>query len=99
LMKTRIFRSQITAMERPYYFTDEMKKGDFKEFKHEHHFKQIDNGTLMIDIVHFETPYGALGRLLNRMYLARYMQNLIEQRNAVIKEYAETNKWQQILEK
>ena len=99
LMKTRIFRSQITAMERPYYFTDEMKKGDFKEFKHEHHFKQIDNGTLLIDIVHFETPYGALGRLLNRMYLARYMQNLIEQRNAVIKEYAETNKWQQILEK
>jgi len=97
LMKTRIFRSQITAMERPFFFTDEMKQGDFKKYKHEHHFKQIENGTLMIDLVDFESPYGALGRLVNRMYLTRYMQKLIEHRNAVIREYAETNKWQQLL--
>ena len=98
LMKTRILKSQITAMERPNFFIDEMKQGDFKSMKHEHHFKQIENGTLMIDILHFESPYGSLGRMFNSVYLTRYMEKLIQQRNLVIKEYAESNKWQNILE-
>lgn len=99
LMKTRYLKSEITAMDRPHFFTDEMKQGDFKSMKHEHHFKQIENGTLMIDIIHFESPYGKLGRLFNSIYLTGYMQKLIEQRNAVIKEYAESTKWQHILNK
>lgn len=99
LMKTRILRVHITAMERPTFFIDEMRKGDFKHMKHEHHFKQIENGTLMIDIFSYESPYGGLGRLVNKLYLTRYLQKLLEHRNAVIKEYAESNKWQNILQK
>jgi ligand-binding SRPBCC domain-containing protein len=99
LMKTRYLKSEITAMDRPHFFTDEMRQGDFKSLKHEHHFKQIENGTLMIDIIHFESPYGKLGQLINSLYLTRYMQKLIEHRNAAIKEYAESNKWQNILNK
>jgi len=97
LLKTRFLKSEITAMHRPYSFTDEMRQGDFKSMKHEHHFKPIENGTLMIDILTFESPYGSLGRLFNSIYLTRYMQKLIEQRNLVIKEYAESNKWRNIL--
>lgn len=99
LMKTRFLKSEITAMNRPYNFTDEMKQGDFKSMKHEHHFKQIENGTLMIDIITFESPYGGFGRAFNAIYLTRYMQKLIEQRNLIIKEYAESNKWENILNK
>jgi ligand-binding SRPBCC domain-containing protein len=99
LMKIRILKSQITAMDRPNSFTDEMRQGDFKSMKHQHHFKQIENGTLMIDILEFESPYGGIGRVFNSIYLTRYMQNLIEQRNQVIKEYAEGSKWQGILQK
>jgi ligand-binding SRPBCC domain-containing protein len=97
LMKVRILKSQITAMDRPHSFTDEMRQGDFKSMKHQHHFKQIENGTLMIDILDFESPYGSIGRVFNSIYLTRYMQKLIEQRNQVIKEYAESSKWQGIL--
>jgi ligand-binding SRPBCC domain-containing protein len=99
LMKTRILQSQITAMERPFSFTDEMKKGDFKSLKHDHHFKAIENGTLMIDIMHFESPWGGLGKLINTVYLTSYLQKLLEQRNQVIKEYAESSKWQNVLNK
>jgi ligand-binding SRPBCC domain-containing protein len=99
LMKTRILKSEITTMQRPHSFTDEMKQGDFKSMKHQHHFKQIENGTLMIDILDFESPYGGLGRMFNSIYLTRYMEKMIEQRNLVIKEYAESNKWQNILNK
>jgi ligand-binding SRPBCC domain-containing protein len=99
LMKTRILKSKITAMERPLSFTDEMVSGDFKSIRHEHHFKRIENGTLLIDLFHFETPYGGLGKLFNQLYLTRYMKGLLDIRNKAIKEYAESDKWKFILEK
>jgi ligand-binding SRPBCC domain-containing protein len=99
LMKNRVLKSRITAMERPLFFTDEMVDGDFRSMRHEHHFKRIDNGTLMIDLLYFETPYGGLGRLVNQVYLSRYLKNLLETRNLSIKEYAESEKWKFILNK
>lgn len=97
LLKTRVLKSKITAMNRPLSFTDEMVSGDFKSLKHEHHFKKIENGTLLIDLFYFETPYGGLGRLVNQFYLTRYLKNLLEIRNQSIKEYAESDKWKFIL--
>jgi ligand-binding SRPBCC domain-containing protein len=97
LGKTRIFKSKITEAEKPAKFTDEMQEGDFKKLKHEHHFKKVDNGTLMIDLIEFESPYSSFGRLFNKLYLTTYLRKLIEQRNRLIKEYAETEKWKQLL--
>ena len=99
LMKTRVMRVRVTALDRPLSFIDEMLQGDLKSLKHEHHFKQIENGTLMIDIFSFETPYGGLGKLVNSLYLHRYFHKLLEERNAAIKDYAESKKWEQLLNK
>ena len=74
-----------------------MIKGDFKSFKHEHHFKPVENGTIMIDMVDFESPYGIIGKWFNKFYLTKYLEKLLVKRNAVIKEYAETEKWKAIL--
>jgi len=97
LFKIRQHTSKITAMQKPDFFTDKMIKGDFRSFRHEHHFKQADNGTIMIDLLTFESPYGIFGKLVNKFYLKNYLQQLIEKRNIVIKEYAETGKWKAIL--
>jgi ligand-binding SRPBCC domain-containing protein len=67
--------------------------------KHEHHFKRIDNGTLLIDLFYFETPYGAIGKLVNQLYLTHYMRKLLETRNQNIKDYAESEKWKFLLNK
>lgn len=50
--------SKITEFDRPNYFADEMQKGVFKEFKHEHHFSELNGGTLMIDIFVYKSPLG-----------------------------------------
>jgi ligand-binding SRPBCC domain-containing protein len=99
LFKTRVFKSKISAMQPPVYFEDEMIEGDFKSVRHEHHFKAIANGTIMIDLFYFEVPYGNVGKLANKIFLTSYLQRLLENRNEVIKEYAETTKWQSVLEK
>jgi ligand-binding SRPBCC domain-containing protein len=99
LFKTRMLRSKITSMKKPEMFVDEQMEGDFKVLKHEHHFKPCENGTIMIDLFHFESPYGAIGKLFNRAYIIRYMKRLLEQRNKTIKEIAETDKWKKFLDK
>ena len=99
LRRIRILKSKITAMIPPLSFTDEMVDGDFKSLRHEHHFKRIDNGTLLIDIFTYEAPYGSLGRLADRFFLTRYLKTLLETRNKAIKEYAESEKWKFILDK
>ena len=99
LFKTRIMRSRMTSMNRPLSFTDEMVEGDFKSLRHEHYFKSIGNGTLLIDLFHFESPYGGLGKLVNRLFLTDYLKKLLESRNDVIREYAESEKWKFILNK
>jgi len=97
LFKTRQFTSKITEMQSPVLFTDEMIKGDFISFHHEHHFKATANGTIMIDLVNFETPYGVIGKIANSIFLRSYLERLLTRRNAVIREYAETQKWKTIL--
>ncbi|MGH2553189.1 MAG: SRPBCC family protein [Chitinophagaceae bacterium] len=97
LFKKRFLRSKITDMKKPDMFTDEQIQGDFKMMIHEHHFKHCDNGTIVIDLFHFESPYGIFGKWFNSLYLTRYMKRLLEQRISFIKEYAESGKWKVLL--
>jgi ligand-binding SRPBCC domain-containing protein len=97
LFKQRKFTTLISHMQPPLHFIDEMTAGDFKSFKHQHHFKPTNNGTIMIDVLDFKAPYGIIGRLFTRLYLKQYLRQLLQKRNEVIKEYAETKKWISIL--
>lgn len=97
LFKTRFMTVEIAEMNAPVFFEDVMTKGDFSTFKHKHHFKEASNGTIMIDELEFEAPYGVFGKLLSKLYLTNYMKTLIEQRNRTIREYAESSKWEALL--
>lgn len=97
LGKVRFLKTRITALQKPFLFTDEMAEGDFKSMYHEHHFKQVENGTIMIDIMKFEAPYGGIGRLFSKIYLTGYLKKMLELRNGIIREFAESDKWRQLL--
>ena len=82
--------SKIIAYHRPLYFVDEMVSGAFKSFKHEHHFAQVNQGTLMTDHFHYQSPFGILGNLADFLFLKKYMTAFLTERNQVLKQYAET---------
>ncbi|MDM7991343.1 SRPBCC family protein [Arthrobacter sp. zg-Y877] len=73
--------SRITEMDPPDYFVDEQVKGPFRRFRHVHEFSSDSEGTTMVDRIEFEAPLGVVGRLVEKLVLARYLQNLIETRN------------------
>lgn len=81
--------SEITAFDPPHFFVDEMKRGAFKGFRHKHLFAEKDGATLMTDIFDYQSPYGIFGRMADRLFLEKYMRNLLTQRNRIIKEFAE----------
>lgn len=89
LYKKRSLKIKITALDFPHYFCDEQIRGDFKKLKHQHFFKPCENGTIIIDYFYFEAPYGVLGKMIDKVYLTRYMRRLLENRNCVIKTLAE----------
>lgn len=99
LLRTRYLRIKIIEMNKPHSFTDVSVSGSLKDMTHEHHFKSIENGTLMIDIFNYSLGYGSIGKLVNSIYFSRFLEKLFEQRNAIIKEYAESDKWKFILQK
>lgn len=81
--------AQITEMNPPSDFTDIMVKGAFHSFEHRHQFFEVGNGTIMRDTFQYKSPFGAIGRLADRLFLERYMRRFIEFRAHELKRMAE----------
>lgn len=90
--------SEITAFERPTYFQDTMVRGAFRFMKHDHFFRCLPSGeTEMKDLFCFAAPLPVLGILVETVLLRRYMRALLRDRNAVLKQVAESSEWQRYL--
>ncbi|RYM32119.1 cell division protein [Brumimicrobium glaciale] len=94
---TQELTSKITEYNRPFSFTDEMQKGAFKSFKHEHIFSESEGTALMVDVFEYKSPLGLLGKLADILFLKKYMKKFLLERNQVIKEFAESENWKEVL--
>jgi ligand-binding SRPBCC domain-containing protein len=84
---------EITELERPRFFVDEMKRGAFASLKHRHEFEACDGGTLMHDIFEFASPFGIFGRLADTLFLKRYMTRFLRRKNRLFKQLLESQKY------
>jgi ligand-binding SRPBCC domain-containing protein len=89
--------TRITEFNKPTFFVDEMTKGAFKSFRHEHHFSFQNGRTIMTDKFNFTSPLGPLGIIANSLFLTAYMTDLLVKRNSIIKEFSESDKWKELL--
>jgi ligand-binding SRPBCC domain-containing protein len=74
------------------YFVDEMEEGNFKTFKHQHFFEEINGVTIMTDLLEYETPFGILSKAFDFLFLKKHLSHFIKKRNEFIKYLAKTNK-------
>lgn len=89
--------TKISRYQRPFYFVSEMLRGPFKKIYHQHVFKEENGITLMTDLFEFEAPYGVFGRMAEKLFLRKHMHELLETRNRLIKQVAESEKWKSYL--
>jgi|SRR5579864_1914836 len=85
--------SRITEYDRPRYFRDQMVKGQFRSFDHEHFFEKHEAKTLMRDVVRFEAPLGFVGRVAEKLILENHIRKLLLRRNEHIRRVAEGEDW------
>ena len=94
---TQKLTSKVTDYKFPTFFADEMQKGAFKGFRHEHYLESKDGKVIVKDIFDYKSPFGFLGKVADYLFLKSYMKNFLRERNMVIKEYAESGKWKEVL--
>ena len=82
-------KSRITTMNLYEYFADEMERGKFKSFKHEHFFEEENGFTIMKDKLQYETPFGFIGKLFDILFLKRHLTQFLLERNKILKEVSE----------
>lgn len=55
--------TEITHVREPTLFVDEQRFGPYRFWHHEHHFREVEGGVEMVDLVHYAVPLGAIGRV------------------------------------
>ncbi|GAA4361018.1 hypothetical protein GCM10023185_27860 [Hymenobacter saemangeumensis] len=80
---------EITAATPPAHFRDELVQGAFRQLRHDHYFEAVPGGTLMRDVFEFQSPAGLIGELFNRLFLTRYLTELLSRRNTALKQALE----------
>nr|MBP8114574.1 SRPBCC family protein [Chitinophagaceae bacterium] len=70
--------TEITQVKDKEYFIDEQRFGPYKLWHHQHHFKAIEGGVEMTDIIHYKNPMWFLGTLANELFVKKQLQGIFD---------------------
>lgn len=70
----------ITHVKEKSFFADEQRKGPYRLWHHQHHFREIPGGVEMTDIVHYKNPLWMVGRAANILFIRRQLRQLFKYR-------------------
>lgn len=76
--------TEITHVEDKKYFVDEQRFGPYSLWHHQHHFKQVQGGVEMTDIVHYKVPFGFLGDIANSILVEKKLKEIFDFRFMVV---------------
>jgi ligand-binding SRPBCC domain-containing protein len=84
--------TEITHVQDKEYFVDEQRFGPYSMWHHQHHFKAVDGGVEMTDIVHYKLPLWFLGDIANTLFVKKQLQHIFEYRYKIVEQqFAVTN--------
>ena len=78
--------TEITHVEDRKFFVDEQRFGPYSLWHHQHHFKAIDDGVEMTDIVHYKLPLWILGDIANTIMVRGQLHKIFAYRFTAVEE-------------
>ena len=78
--------TRISKVDENKFFIDEQWSGPYKAWHHEHHFRQIDGGTEMIDIITYQMPFGIFGKIVHPFIVKKKLESIFNYRKEVVKD-------------
>lgn len=79
--------TEITQVEENVCFIDNQVAGPYKIWHHRHTFKEVEQGVLMTDTVHYMLPFGILGSLVHALFVKRKLESIFDYRIQAVDEY------------
>ncbi len=76
--------TEITHVKEKEYFVDEQRSGPYALWHHQHHFKEVDRGVWMTDLVQYAMPYGFIGSLANNLLVKDQLKRIFDYREEAI---------------
>jgi ligand-binding SRPBCC domain-containing protein len=78
--------TEITQVNKYNFFIDEQRMGPYRIWHHEHHFREVDGGVEMRDILYYSVPFGIFGRLADRVFVNNKVKQIFSFRKEKILE-------------
>lgn len=72
--------TEITQVEDQKFFIDEQRIGPYKIWHHQHHFKAINGGVEMTDIIDYVIPLGIIGRMIEPLLVKGKLNEIFDYR-------------------
>jgi ligand-binding SRPBCC domain-containing protein len=85
--------TEITHVVDRRLFVDVQRSGPYHFWHHQHHFKPVEGGTEMRDIVHYALPLGPIGELIGGRAVRRRVCRIFEFRGTTLRERFATLDW------
>ena len=78
--------TEITQVKDKEYFIDEQRFGPYKLWHHQHHFRAIEGGVEMTDIVHYKNPFWIFGNIANALFVKNKLKQIFDYRYKKVEE-------------
>jgi len=78
--------TEITQVAEPHLFIDEQRSGPYRFWHHQHHFREIDGGVEIRDIVHYALFIGPLGEIINTLIVRNQLREIFAYRRRYLEE-------------
>jgi ligand-binding SRPBCC domain-containing protein len=79
--------TEITHVEDQRYFVDEQRYGPYGMWHHQHHFRAVDGGTEMTDIVHYKNPFWIFGDIANSLVVKSKLHDIFSYRFSAVENH------------
>lgn len=80
LIGTHAWVTEIKHIREGQSFVDEQRLGPYRFWYHYHEIRAVAEGTLLIDQIFYQPPFGLMGRLLHRLYIRRTLERIFAYR-------------------
>lgn len=79
--------TEITHIKEREFFVDEQRKGPYNIWHHEHHFKEVQGGVLMTDILHYDIGKSIFGTIAGYLFVHKRVKQIFDYRYKVLEIY------------
>ena len=78
--------TEITHVVPKKFFVDEQRFGPYALWHHQHHFKEVDGGVEMTDLIHYKAPLRFLGDIANSLFIGKQLEGIFAFRKKKVEE-------------